>query len=119
MDKYNENDPAHKDAVHKTMPFIGAVDTVKYTEVETSMRDTGFKVLPSQDASLGGHQGPLIQSERSHYKWEQYFVCLFLPAQYTSLFDRLKTHPEAFVMAEELGLATTSYHIVRQKPDPN
>ena len=119
LDKYDESVPAHRDAVRKTMPFIGAVDTVKYTEIEKSMREAGFTVLSSRDASSGGHQGPLIQSERSHYRWVRYFARLFLPVRFTSLLDRLKTHAEAFVTADELGVATTSYHIVCQKPDPN
>jgi sterol 24-C-methyltransferase len=116
LDNYDPKNPQHVDYVRRTMPFIGAVDTVRYQEVEDAMKKAGFKILLSEDASIGGHQGPLINSERKVYAWVRVFARLVLPSRFMKMLRRLKEDAEAFVAADELRIATTSYQIVCQKP---
>jgi sterol 24-C-methyltransferase len=103
--------------IKKTMPFIGAVDTIHYSVFENAILKAGFDILLSEDASIGGHQGPLINSERAHYAWIRTFAKYFLPQRFMTMLLRLKVYAEAFVMADELRIATTSYQIVCQKPE--
>jgi sterol 24-C-methyltransferase len=117
LDNFDPKDAEHVDYVKKTMPFIGAVDTIHYSVFENAMRKAGFEILLSEDASIGGHQGPLINSERAHYAWIRTFAKYFLPQRFTTMLLRLKVYAEAFVMADKLRIATTSYQIVCKKPD--
>uniref|UniRef100_A0A7S4MPE2 Methyltransferase domain-containing protein n=1 Tax=Odontella aurita TaxID=265563 RepID=A0A7S4MPE2_9STRA len=116
LDNYDPNNKEHVDHVKKTMPFIGAVDTVHYSEIERAMEAAGFVVTHSADASIGGHQGPLINSERKTYGWLRTFARVFLPVRFMHMLKRLRVYAEAFVAADELRIATTSYQIVCQKP---
>lgn len=116
LDNYDPNNKEHLEHIKGTMPFIGAVDTVHYSEIEKAMEAAGFVVQISADASIGGHQGPLINSERKQYAWLRTFAKVFLPARFMTMLARLRVYAEAFVAADELRIATTSYQIVCQKP---
>lgn len=117
LDNYDPEDPVHVDHIKRTMPFIGAVDNPRYQEIEKAMEAAGFKVILSEDASIGGHQGPLINSERAHYAWLRFFARAFMPRRFIKMLRRLREDAESFVAADELRIATTSYHIVCQKPE--
>lgn len=116
LDNYDPENPEHVEHVKKTMPFIGAVDTVHYSEIEKAMTAAGFVVTLSADASIGGHQGPLINAERKTFGWLRTFARVFLPSRFIVMLRRLREYAEAFVAADELRIATTSYQIVCQKP---
>lgn len=116
LDNYDPNNATHVDHVRRTMPFIGAVDNPRYQEIEQAMKNAGFKVILSEDASIGGHQGPLINSERATYWWLRFFARAFLPTKMMTMLRRLREDAESFVAADELRIATTSYHIVCEKP---
>ena len=116
LDNYDPENPVHVDHVKRTMPFIGAVDNPRYQEIEEAMKKAGFKILLSEDASIGGHQGPLINSERNTYWWLRSFAKFFLPRRFIRMLRRLREDAESFVEADRLRIATTSYQIVCQKP---
>mmetsp|Transcript_27210 Transcript_27210/g.59024 ORF Transcript_27210/g.59024 Transcript_27210/m.59024 type:complete len:361 (+) Transcript_27210:338-1420(+) len=116
LDNYDPANPVHVDHVNRTMPFIGAVDNPRYQEIEAAMTKAGFRVLLSEDASIGGHQGPLINSERKTYWWLRSFARFFLPRRFIKMLRRLREDAESFVEADRLRIATTSYQIVCQKP---
>jgi len=116
LDNYDSNNADHVEYVQKTMKFIGAVDTVHYGEIEAAMKQAGFDVLLSEDASVNGHQGPLINSERRHYAWLRFLAKNLLPQRFRAMLLRLRIYAEAFVAADDLRIATTSYQIVCQKP---
>eukprot|EP00544_Gedaniella_sp_CCMP2646_P008914 CAMPEP_0202490320 /NCGR_PEP_ID=MMETSP1361-20130828/7756_1 /ASSEMBLY_ACC=CAM_ASM_000849 /TAXON_ID=210615 /ORGANISM="Staurosira complex sp., Strain CCMP2646" /LENGTH=352 /DNA_ID=CAMNT_0049120185 /DNA_START=151 /DNA_END=1209 /DNA_ORIENTATION=+ len=117
LDNYDPENEVHVDHIKRTMPFIGAVDNPRYQEIEQAMEAAGFKVILSEDASIGGHQGPLINSERAHYAWLRFFARAFMPRRFITMLRRLREDAESFVAADELRIATTSYHIVCQKPE--
>jgi sterol 24-C-methyltransferase len=116
LDNYDPNNAKHVEHIQKTMPFIGAIDNIHYSEFEQAMTKAGFKILLSEDASIGGHQAPLIQLERKTYAWLRIFARFFLPRRFRDLLARLKMHAQHFVDADELRISTSSYQIVCQKP---
>jgi sterol 24-C-methyltransferase len=118
---YDPKNPQHADLVNRTKPFIGAVDTVAAEEITGSMKKAGFEILLSENASIGGHQSALIMSERKYFGFLRKLVAIgvksrLLPPHFPPLFNRLKKNADAFVAADQMGLATTSYQIVCQKP---
>jgi sterol 24-C-methyltransferase len=116
LDNYDPNNATHVDHVRRTMAFIGAVDNPRYQDVEQAITNAGFKIILSEDASIGGHQGPLITSERGTYWWVRFFARAFLPKKFMMMLRRLREDAESFVAADELRIATTSYQIVCEKP---
>jgi sterol 24-C-methyltransferase len=115
LDNYDPNNATHVDHVRRTMPFIGAVDNPRYQEIEKAMENAGFQIL-SEDASIGGHQAPLINMERRTYWWLRFLARAFLPKKFMMMLRRLREDAESFVAADELRIATTSYQIVCEKP---
>jgi len=116
LDNFDPKNHEHVDYIRRTQPFIGAVDSVHYSEIESAMEKAGFSILLSEDASIGGHQGPLINSERKVYGWIRTFARLVLPKRFMQMLRRLREDAEAFVAADDLRIATSSYQIVCQKP---
>jgi len=81
----------------------------------------GFKILLNEDASVGGHQYPLIEKAEGFFTAVQWILSLLtqihvLPKHFLTLFERLTKDGEAFVEADKLGLFTTSWQIIAQKP---
>ncbi len=118
---YDPQNPRHVALMRETCAVIGAVDTPSPAEVESALRQAGFVVLSSRDASIGGHQSGLIQRERRHFGLLRRGMKLgvkarLVPSHFATLFQRLGKGAEAFVQADQLGLATTSYQILCQKP---
>lgn len=115
-DNYDPDNPEHVEHIRKTMPFIGAVDTIHYTAFEDAIKRAGFRISFSQDISIDGHQAPLIEKERQHYAWLRTFARHFLPQRFSELLARLKLYVQHFVDADETGIATTSWQIICEKP---
>lgn len=120
LPKYNENDPHHVELMKQTKPLIGAIGTPTPAEYETALREAGFKILVSEDPSIKNSQDPLIT------KADRYFVGIYpiikilvkmriLPKHFTILFERLSQGGSSFIEAVNLGLMTSSYHIVAEK----
>jgi len=76
--------------------------------------------LFSGDASVGGHQAELI--EKAVWFYETFtliintLVWIGFPKHLKTLFDRLTKDGDAFIEADRLGLFTTSYQVIAQKP---
>ncbi|MFT3923300.1 MAG: class I SAM-dependent methyltransferase [Myxococcales bacterium] len=119
---FDPDNEEHASIMQQTREVIGAVDTPSPGEVEQAMASAGFAVTSSRDASLGGHQSELIKGERKHYGLLRRGMRLgvkahLVPAHFVPLFQRLGAGGEAFVTANQLGLATTSYQILCRKPE--
>lgn len=118
---FDPDSDEHVNIVDRTRPFIGAVDTPTVGEIEDSMKKAGFEIVLSENASKGGHQSPLITSERKHFALVRKLVAVgvrsgLVPQHVSLLLNRLKKDAEAFLAADEMRLATTSYQIVGEKP---
>lgn len=121
LDNYNAKDKHHRDLLNRIKPLIGAVDTPTTHEIKDTLEKVGFNILVSQDASIGGHQADLIEKADKYYTRTQKIIrCMvklrLLPKHFGVLMDRLTKDGEAFVEADRLGIVTTSFQTVAQKP---
>jgi len=101
-------------------PLIGAIGTNSVDNCIDLLQQAGFKILKNENASVGGHQAPLIENADKFFtrmnRLINFFVgCKILPVHFKSLFDRLTKDGEAFIEADRLNLVTTSQYIVAQK----
>jgi len=118
---FNPSDPKHDDLLRKVKPVLGAVWTPKPSDFTDPLERAGFKILMNEDASLGGHQYPLIEKADTFFVAARYLLqaltkVRILPPHFLTLFERLTKDAEAFVEADKMGLFTTSWQIIAQKP---
>ncbi len=120
LDKYDPKDPHHAALMKRIKPLIGAIGTNSVDNCIDLLQQAGFKILKNENASVGGHQAPLIENADKFFtrmnRLINFFVgCKILPVHFKSLFDRLTKDGEAFIEADRLNLVTTSQYIVAQK----
>jgi len=121
LDNYDPKVERHRDLLKRIKPLIGAVDSPTADEIKEKLESVGFKVLVSQDASVGGHQADLIEKADQFYnKTQKIISCLvklrLLPKHFSVLIERLTKDGEAFIEADRLGIVTTSFQTIAQKP---
>jgi len=120
LPKYEPENPHHHELISRVKPLIGAVSTPFPIDFESALEKAGFKILFSGDASVGGHQAELI--EKAVWFYETFtliintLVWIGFPKHLKTLFDRLTKDGDAFIEADRLGLFTTSYQVIAQKP---
>jgi len=120
LDKYDPNDTHHQDLISRVKPLIGAVNTPAPKDFEDALVKAGFTVTFSADASIHGHQADLI--EKAVFFYETFtviintLVFLGFPKHLKMLFERLTRDGDAFIEADRLGIFTTSYQLIAQKP---
>lgn len=118
---YNASDAKHNELLLKVKPVLGAVWTPKPTDFTEPLEKAGFKILLSADASVGGHQYPLIEKADFFFTGIRRVLSILtklrlIPQHFMTLFERLTKDGEAFVEADKMGLFTTSWQIIAQKP---
>lgn len=122
LDKYDPENPHHTSLMKRIKPLIGAIGTYSAEEYVDLIKQAGFEIIISENASIDGRQAPLIDNADKFYtratrainflvRWK------ILPKHFIALFDRLTKDGQAFVEADRLGLVTTSYYIVAQKKE--
>jgi len=117
---YDPENKHHYGLIRRVKPLIGAVTTPSPEDFETALKKAGFKVVVSKDASVEGHQYELI--EKACYFYEtftsliHFLVRIGLPKHLQILFDRLTKDGDAFIEADKLGIFTTSYQLIAEKP---
>jgi len=122
LDNYRPDDAHHNKLLREAKAVIGAVKTPYPSEYTAALKEAGFEVLFSGEASIdGGHQWPLIQQAEVFYLGFKGLVDRltsfgFIPAHFKPLLERLTQGGESFVEADQLGLFTTSWQIIAQKP---
>jgi len=121
LPNYNPKNQHHLSLIRRIKPLIGAVTTPSPKDFESSLEKAGFRVVFSGDASVDGHQAELI--EKACFFYESFTViintlvaCKVLPIHFKLLFDRLTKDGDAFIEADKLGIFTTSYQIIAEKP---
>lgn len=117
---YDPKNPHHADLMRRIKPFIGAIGTPSPDEFADALQKAGFKVLVSHEPSIKQHQGPLIDKASVYFDYASRIVKFLVwsrlfPKHFGLLFDRLTQDGESLIEAEQLGLVTTSYHIIAQK----
>lgn len=118
---YDANNPEHCELMRRVKPLIGAVGTPTPALLEDALREAGFTVVRSDNASLDGLQAPLIETVDTYFRtMRQVILALVkvrvLPPHFKTLINRLCQDGEAFVEMDYKRLITTSYRIIAQKP---
>lgn len=120
LDKYDPENKHHQNLISRVKPLIGAVTTPSPADFQRGLEKAGFKMVFSGDASVGGHQADLI--EKAVFFYETFtliintLVALGLPKHLKVLFDRLTKDGDAFIEADRMGIFTTSYQLIAEKP---
>ena len=119
---YDPSNPEHAELMRHVKPLIGAVGTPTPESLEKALRDAGFEVLSSGNASIDGLQAPLIHTVDGYFRaMRQVILSLvklhLIPHHFKTLINRFCLDGLAFIHMDNMRLATTSYHIVAQKPD--
>jgi sterol 24-C-methyltransferase len=122
LDNYDPGNAHHLELMRRIKPLIGAIGTPTVEQYVSPMRNAGFEILVSKNASIGGLQAPLIETAERFYKSASTLIelsvkCKVLPRHFKALFDRLTKDGDALIEADRAGLSTTSYYIVARKPE--
>lgn len=121
LPRYDPANAHHRELISRVKPLIGAVDTPSPDELNEALRQAGFEVLRSENASVGGYQAGLIEKADTFYRMLQRMIntlvaLRILPLHFRVLFDRLTKDGDAFIEADRLGIFTTSHQTIAQKP---
>lgn len=119
---YDPTNSEHLELMRRVKPLIGAVGTPTPGIFEKELRDAGFVVLKSENASVGGLQAPLIDRVDGYFRAMRQIILglvkmRVLPAHFKTLINRLCMDGQAFVKMDKMRLITTSYWIVAMKPE--
>ncbi|KAJ5091942.1 hypothetical protein NUU61_006812 [Penicillium alfredii] len=118
---YDPKNAEHAELMSRVKPLIGAVGTPTPESLEEALKDSGFEVVRSENASIDGLQAPLIDTVDLYFRTlRQVILGLVklhvLPRHFKTLINRLCLDGQAFVKMDNMRLATTSYSIIAQKP---
>mmetsp|Transcript_19462 Transcript_19462/g.61226 ORF Transcript_19462/g.61226 Transcript_19462/m.61226 type:complete len:362 (-) Transcript_19462:21-1106(-) len=119
---YDPEDPHHRKLLREVKAVIGAVYTPEPEEYHAALKKAGFELIFSGEASVdGGHQWPLVMKADDFYQTFKGAVDFLtrhsiIPYHFKTLLERLVQGGQSFVDADKLGLFTTSWQIIAQKP---
>ncbi|KAJ3711159.1 S-adenosyl-methionine-sterol-C-methyltransferase [Lentinula raphanica] len=118
---YDSGNPEHAELMRRIKPLIGAVGTPTVDKLHSALKEAGFHVLKSDNASIDGLQAPLIERADGYFRRLQSLVLALvkfrvLPPHFKTLMLRLTQDGQAFIQADRMRLITTSYHILAEKP---
>lgn len=120
LPNYNSKDPRHAQLMRRIKPLIGAIGTPSVEKYTKCLENAGFKILKSENPSVGGTQAPLIDKADKFYTRAQKAIeflvkCKILPKHFTVLFERLTRDGQAFVEADREQLVTSCYYFAAEK----
>merc|ERR1711972_29248 len=122
LKNYNPEDAHHRKLLREVKAVIGAVKTPDPEEYHSALKEAGFELIFSGEASVdGGHQWPLVMRADDFYQTFKGIVDFLtkyslIPYHFKTLLERLVEGGQSFVDADKLGLLTTSWQIIAQKP---
>jgi len=121
LKNFKPDDTYHKKLLVDVKALIGAVRTPYPEEYDAALKEAGFEIISSGEASVdGGHQWPLTRDAEKFYESFKWIVTLLtkvkiLPTHVQVLMERLTEGGQSFVDADKMGLFTTSWQIIAQK----
>jgi len=121
LEAYDPGNPEHADLMRRVKPLIGAIGTPTPAGLDAALKDAGFEIVRSDNASIDGLQAPLIDQVDIYFRTLRQAILglvklRMLPRHFKPLIDRLCLDGQAFVKMDQMRLATTSYRIVAMKP---
>jgi sterol 24-C-methyltransferase len=119
---YDDSNPEHLDLVHRASGLLGAVASPPLQEAVNAMQKAGFRIVSSDNPSLNGQQHQMISAEDKYFQRLRTAIdigirCRLMPKYFMPLLDRLMLDADALIALDAMGIATTAYHIVCEKPD--
>jgi len=119
---YDSRNPEHVDLVQRACGLLGAVDSPTLQEVVGAMQKAGFEIVLNENPSIDGQQHQLISAEDDYFQYLRKAIqvgvkCRLMPRYFEPLLDRLMKDADALITLDEMGLGTTAYHIVCEKPN--
>jgi sterol 24-C-methyltransferase len=119
---YDENNAEHVQLVHRACGLLGAVESPSVHDVVIAMQKAGFRIVLSENPSINGQQHQMISAEDKYFQYLRKAVdvgiqCRLMPKYFGPLLDRLMLNADALITLDEMGIGTTAYHIVVEKPD--
>lgn len=121
LEAYDPKNEHHQELFRKIKPLIGAVGTPTPASLASALSKAGFRVLESNNASIGGIQAPLIEQADGYFRMARKAILGgvrvgVFPAHFKTLFNRLTQDCDAFIEADRAGLCTTTWHWLAEKP---
>jgi sterol 24-C-methyltransferase len=118
---YDPGSIEHVDLVERACGLLGAVESPTVQDITIAMEKAGFEIVLSENPSVNGQQNQLIATEDKYFQWLRTAVkagvkARIFPAYFAPLLDRLMLNADALITLDEMGIGTTAYHIVCEKP---
>jgi sterol 24-C-methyltransferase len=119
---YDSSKPEHISLVRRACGLLGAVDSPPLQEVVNAMEKAGFRVLISENPSIDGQQHQMISAEDKYFQMLRKAIdvgikCRLMPRYFGPLIDRLMKDADALIELDRIGIGTTAYHIICEKPE--
>jgi sterol 24-C-methyltransferase len=118
---FDSSNPEHADLLKRACGLMGAVDSPPVQDVINAMEKAGFQIVLSENPSIDGQQNSMFTSEDKYFDRLRTAVEIgvrirLLPRHFLLLVDRLMKDADAMIEVDRMGLGTTAYHIVCEKP---
>jgi len=118
---YDETNPEHVQLVTRAAGLIGAVASPHVEEVVADMQKAGFRIVFSENPSVNGQQHQMVTAEDRYFGYLRRAIdvgirCRLMPSYFGLLIDRLMLDADALIELDAMGIGTTAFHIVCEKP---
>ena len=118
---YDPENPEHVDLIRRAQSLLGAVESPPVHEITRAMEKAGMTVVLSENPSVDGQQNGLLSAEDKYFHWLRNAVkagaaARIFPRYFPPLIDRLMLNADALITLDKMGIGTTAYHIVCEKP---
>jgi sterol 24-C-methyltransferase len=121
LPRYDSSDPEHVELVERACGLLGAVASPTLMDLEIAMQKGGLQVVLSENPSIDQQQNQMISDEDKYFHWLRRFVDLgvktrVFPKYFMPLLDRLMKDADALITVDKMGIGTTCYQVVAEKP---
>ena len=118
--KFDTNNSEHVALMKQVKPLVGAIGNPSPELYETSLRNAGFQILLSEDASIPGSAAIMTQKAASFFTASRpllrFLIAIkVLPTCFWSLIEQLQKGTDALCETERQGLVSFSYQFLAQK----
>ena len=118
---YDPSDPEHVELVERACGLLGAVASPTVQELATAMEKAGLQIVLSENPSINQQQNQMISDEDKYFHWLHRAIELgtkirVFPKYFMPLLDRLMKDADALITLDKMGIGTTCYQIVAEKP---
>ena len=118
---YDPGSAEHLDLVKRACGLLGAVASPTVQDITQAMEKAGFQIVLSENPSINGQQNQFFSAEDKYFQWLRRALKIgvkarVFPQYFSPLIDRLMLNADALIELDQMGIGTTAYHIVCEKP---